>query len=107
MINAEKRYLEAKAAIDAAKKELAEAKAELLGEHGLKACRACTEDEAALYERGKIETDKLKISHYSKSSTAWDAKSLEELSETVPAILEARRTNYRIEARISIKKADK
>jgi hypothetical protein len=103
MTNEEQRYLDAKAAADEAKAELAEAKAALLEAHGLTCGKPCTEDEAACYEQGKIELDAVTISHYAKSQATWDNKALEDLSETVPAILEARRINYRVEARIKVK----
>jgi hypothetical protein len=99
----EKRYLDAKAAADAAKKELRAAKEALLDAHGLKPCRPCTEDEAATYADGKIEGSLTIVTHFAKSASRWDSKKLEKLSETVPVILEARSIDYKIEARVRAK----
>lgn len=100
MTNLEKAYLISKATLAEAKKGHLEAKKALLKVHDMVPCRPCTEDEAAEYVQDKIETDGVVISHYAKSSSSWDAKKLEALMDTVPAIIEARRITYRIETRI-------
>ncbi len=105
MTELERWFLDAKDAHDVAKKILEEAKAALLAEHGLQPCRPCEEDEAATYQKSQIDGEATTISHFAKSTSSWDAEKLEALAETVPAILEARRITYRIEARVSVKKA--
>jgi hypothetical protein len=100
----ETRYLKAKAALEKAKAEMDAAKRELLGRRGIRT-GAIEADEYEAWECLTLELAALKIAHYAKRDARYDSKALDKLAEQIPEILEAKRTKYRSEVRITVKAA--